>query len=298
MKSLSILILAGTLSALIIGGIFAVTPVLAEAQPQPVSEEIVSGPVQAVAPVTGDAAAIELAAPVTELSIADPAIVSASTFTVSLEKDWTALEIQPEIETVEVAVESASNLQSFVASVLNGQADQITGIYADGLMAYEVVRQPKGNLAYVSADADDITLFDLAAQYGTQAFLAHNYLAGASFSELDLNMIITLVYGDGHLAYFRVADIHEYQALSPDSTQSNFVDLETGQEISNSTLFNQMYNNNDAIVFQTCITREGNTTWGRLFVEAVPASEDEVKAAQTSLASAEVLEPATSVTAP
>src|SRR3989304_6030197 len=118
MKTLSILILIGTLSALIIGGIFAVTPVLAEAQPQAAAVEIASSIAEAIAPVTGDLATSDQAAPAAELTAADSAIVSASPFTISLEKDRSALEIQPEIETAEVAVESAANLQSFTASVL------------------------------------------------------------------------------------------------------------------------------------------------------------------------------------
>ena len=278
MKSLSILILLGTLTALIIGGIFAVSPVLAESQPQTASEALDNSTVAEVAPVTGSPAAIDpdpAAAPVVDLATDDPGTVLSSTFSVGFAKDWAARDVQLEAEAKQIATQAdaAVNFDNFVASVSNGNSNQVTGIYAEGTLAYAVRRQPAGDAAYVSEAADEVTQFGLAAQYGTQAFLAHNYLAGASFFQLSVGQIISVVYGDGSTANFRIEAIHRYQALSPDSTQSRFLDLETDEEISTSTLFHSVYNNDNALVLQTCINQDGISTWGRLFVEATQITD-------------------------
>ncbi|MEX2162324.1 MAG: hypothetical protein WD751_10480 [Anaerolineales bacterium] len=273
MKSLSLLVLLGSVAALVLGGILAVTPVFANnSTTQPAPEAL-------AAPITGaqelpqaavlDAPEVSLPAAV---EVADePALVMASTFSISLTKDRAAMEalIAAEASVTEATV----RFDDFAASLSNGAAGQVAGIYVDGILASPVVLQPKGNAAYVSANGDDITLFDLASQYGSQAFLAHNYLAGARFSELSVGQIVTLVFGDGSTASFRISEILRFQALSPDSTQSRFVDLETRKELSASSLFHSIYNSNNPVVLQTCIANEGISTWGRLFIVAVPVDD-------------------------
>lgn len=265
MKSLSILILLGTLTALVIGGIFAVIPVLAEKSKNPdaAPQEVASAP-EPVAPLTGEVAVDE---PVVleandEVELATETDETlATTFTLNIEKDTAGA----------LAAQEAS-FESFAASVSNGQASQVTGIYVEDVLAYAVTRQPNGNAAYVSNSPSEVTQFGLAAQYGSTAFLAHNYLAGATFFSVTEGDIITLVYGDGSTADFQVRSIRRFQALSPDSTQSSFVDLETDEQLSASNLFYQMYNGDNSVVLQTCIANEGISTWGRLFVIAVPLS--------------------------
>lgn len=283
MKSLSILVLLGTLSAIVLGVTFAVTPVLAQngaAQSSSPETILVSPP---VAPVTGEMAAVsvaaEAAAPIPETNAsADPGVALASTFTVTFEKDTaSAQDVQEAEAQAEAAAQQASqamvSFDSFVASVSNGKTSQVTGIYVEDVLAYSVVSQPKGDAAFVSSGENEVTQFALAAQYGTQAFLAHNYLAtGASFFAISQGQIITLVYGDGSSQQYRVENIKRYQALSPDSTQSSFVDLETGKQLSASNLFYTIYNNDNSVVLQTCIARDGISTWGRLFITAVPLS--------------------------
>lgn len=269
MKSLSILVLTGTLAALIIGGIFAVSPVFATPN-QPVEAQVADP----VAPLTGTIAEQVAAEPVvaeadTATAAEDPGAALASTFTINLEKDRSSAE--EALESAAPAAEEQSSLNAFVASVSTGNADRVSGIYVDGVLAYAVSGQ-NGDAAYVTSNPDEVTQFGLAAQYGSTAFLAHNYLAGASFSQLSEGQIVTLVYGDGSTANFAIATIRQFQALSPDSTQSRFVDLNSGEELSASNLFHQMYNSDHSVVLQTCIANDGVSTWGRLFVIAVPLS--------------------------
>jgi len=280
MKSLSILVLLGTISAILLGVVFAVTPVLAQSNAQTQETNLASS--QPVAPVTGNSAAVsaagEAAAPVAESNAnADPGLVLASTFSVNLQKDTASAqaaqeaEAQAEAEAQEVA-QSVASFDSFVASVSNGKSSQVTGIYVENVLAYSVVRQPSGNAAFVSEKAGEVTQFALAAQYGTQAFLAHNYLAGASFLALSQDQIVTVVYGDGSSQQYRISNVKHYQALSPNSTQSSFVDLDSGEQLSASNLFHSVYNSDNSVVLQTCIAQDGVSTWGRLFITAVPLS--------------------------
>lgn len=274
MKTLSFLVLIGTATALLLGGILAVTPVFADnSSAQPVdgiqaaaAPELASAPALApsIAPV-----AIELEVNMAPEAAVDPGLVLANTFSLAVAKDTSgAVEAQ--------AVASAqANLADFVASVSNGKSSQVTGIYVDDAFAYNVGGQ-NGNASFVTTNPGEVTQFGLAAQYGTQGFLAHNYLAGAAFSQLEAGQLITLVYGDGSTEAFRIETLHRYQALSPDSTQSRFVDLSTGEELSVTKLFNTIYNNQNAVVLQTCIANDGVSTWGRLFVVAVPAGDDVV----------------------
>ena len=294
MKSLSILILLSTIAAIVLGVLFAFMPVFAKSENA--SPAISNSAAQPVAPMTGGSVDVTIEqapttasqgqAPAAELSN-DPGLALASTFSVSFEKDTaSALAVQEaeaqaealqaeqeaaqaEAETAETAVAS---LDSFVASVNNGNANQVSGIYVENILAYSVVRQPSGNAAFISSAANEVTQFGLASEYGSQGFLAHNYLAGSDFFNLSSGQTITLVYGDGSTSLYRIDSIRRFQALQPDSTQSSFVDLESGGQLSASNLFHNMYNSNNSLVLQTCIANDGISTWGRLFIIAVPLS--------------------------
>lgn len=278
MKSLSILVLVGTLTALVLGGLFAVSAVSAEnsTSQTPASDQSATV-AEPVAPLTGNVVEAELAlasgvaeAPAAEFASADPGLALSNAFTLNLSKDTASAQAVQEAEAA--AAESIASLDSFVASVSQGSANQVTGIYVDGVLAYAVSQQPKGNASYVTTTKDEVTQFGLAADYGSLGFLGHNYLSGASFSSLTVGQVITLVYGNGSTAEFQIVSLDRFQALSPDSTQSKFVNLDSGKQIDASTLFRQEYQNG-TVVLQTCIANEGISTWGRLFVVAIPIAE-------------------------
>jgi hypothetical protein len=288
MKSLSIVVLLGTLSAIVLGAIFAIAPALAGAAPETQSNPVADLPVeQAVAPVTGSAAedlaaaapaavVVDAAetAPQTDVNAEDPGLTLASTFSMTVEKDTASVEAVQEAAApaASVAQPEGMDLASFAASVAGGDGSQVAGIYVEGLLAYSVVAQPKGNAAFVSEQPGVVTQFGLAAEYGSQAFLAHNYLAGGAFAQLAEGDVITVVYGNGVTASYKVSEIKTFQALSPDSVQSSFVDLASGEKLSNSELFHSIFNGSNSVVLQTCIAQGDVSTWGRLFITAVPLS--------------------------
>lgn len=172
-------------------------------------------------------------------------------------------------------------LEHFIESVENGQANEVAGIYIPGIMAYPVGQQPQGNAGYVTRDASQVTQFGLASQYGTVGILAHNDLAGANFPNISKDQYAIVVYGDGHLEYYLINEIQKYQALSPTSTFSDFVNLDGSQEhLSANQLFNRIYGPGGRLVLQTCIDANGDASWGRLFIIGEPVTEQVLSVAQ------------------
>ena len=170
----------------------------------------------------------------------------------------------------------AASLPSFLdfsRSVQNGDANVLRGVYASNVMALPVVQQPSGNAGYVSNNLGEITQFRMATQFGNIGLLAHNHLSGKSFSQLAVGQEIRLVYGDGHVEYFIVTEVLRYQALQPTSPYSSFKNLDKEETLSAEDMFKRVYFGDRHVTFQTCIEKDGELSWGRLFVIAIPKSE-------------------------
>ncbi len=168
---------------------------------------------------------------------------------------------------------SVPDINSFVLSVNNGDGTTPRGVYADGAFALPIVQQPASNPGYVSIQLNVVTQFGMASSYGNVGLLAHNTLSGQYFFTLIPGDRIRLVYGDGRIENFKVTNIYSYQATSPSSTSSDFIDLSTNERLTASQLFNKVYTGPRHITFQTCIAANGNSSWGRLFVIAEPEPE-------------------------
>ena len=158
----------------------------------------------------------------------------------------------------------------FVAGVQDGNAGTLRGVYVPGVLAFPITQQPTGNPGYVSQAADVITQFGMAAEVGNVGLLAHNHLAGQTFTGLSAGDEVRLVYGDGKIEYFIVTQALQYQALQPYSPYSEFRDLETKQTITADKLFRKVYRGDRHVTFQVCIEANGIDAWGRLFVIAQP----------------------------
>jgi len=164
------------------------------------------------------------------------------------------------------------SLNEFIETVKDGNADTLRGVYIADVMAYPIVQQPYGNPGFVSTTENVTTQFSMASEVGNIGLLAHNHLAGSSFSNIKNNDRIILVYGDGHMESFLVESIQQYQALNPLSPYSQFKDLETQNILTAEELFREVYRGEYHLTLQTCINNEGNPSWGRLFVIAKPIS--------------------------
>lgn len=134
-----------------------------------------------------------------------------------------------------------------------------------------VVQQPRGNVTFISALKNDVTEYQSASAFGTTGLMAHNYLAGQYFSQVVQGQEITLVYENLATRRYAVTQIMQYQALSPESPASDFIDLSSGEYLTVSQVFKRTYASHPGrLVLQTCISTEQSPSWGRLFVIADP----------------------------
>ena len=162
------------------------------------------------------------------------------------------------------------NLSDFIDQVKDGQSNVVRGMYVTQKMALSVVQQPDGNYGYISTASDTATQFMLAATQDVIGLLAHNNLAGKHFSDLSVGNRISIIYGDGTVAQYTVSEVYQYQALSPNSSTSDFVDLNSGELLTAADIFIKFYMAGDQVTLQTCLERNGNLSWGRLFIVALP----------------------------
>jgi hypothetical protein len=160
---------------------------------------------------------------------------------------------------------------TFVNSVKNGRSDQVTGVYVENRLSLRVVQQPANDAAFVATIDGTATQFLMAFQVaGNIGLLAHNYLAGRLFFDLQTGDIVQLIYGDGNVSEFEITTIYQYQALNPSSPYSNFLDIQNGETLSANDLFYRVYGGDFHLTFQTCIAQDNNDSWGRMFVIALP----------------------------
>ena len=165
-------------------------------------------------------------------------------------------------------------LDQFISSLVNNQPNLLVGVYVPDILAMPVIQQPNGDQNFIDTNDGTLTQYGAPAQFSVIGLLAHNFLSGKRFFDLKMDSDVVLVYGDGHTANFRITGIQSYQALSPNDSYSDFIDLSDpqAQVIPFTTVFNSMYTHSNQVVFQTCIEANGDPSWGRLFVIATPAS--------------------------
>jgi hypothetical protein len=180
-------------------------------------------------------------------------------------------------QTIEDTSSKTVGLEEFRNSLAyTGNAKQPIGVFVKDVMAFPIVEQPRNNPAFVSEEEDKITHFSLAERYGTIGLLAHNDRAGVTFFELQTGDVIWIIFGNGTMKRFRVSAVERYQALSPTSPYSTFVNLDdpTRKRLSASELFLRIYQQPGNLVLQTCIAQGNEPSWGRLFVIAEPDSPE------------------------
>ncbi len=158
----------------------------------------------------------------------------------------------------------------FTGLMTDGQPAELRGVYIPDVLADSVVQQPAGQSTFVSTTPDVLTQFAAASSLGSTGLLAHNYLAGDRFTLMHEGQFVYLVYGNGRMSVYEITQILQYQALQPESPYSNFVDLSNGRLMSAGDTFAAVYGRPGAVVFQTCIMANGDSSWGRLFVVAEP----------------------------
>jgi hypothetical protein len=169
-----------------------------------------------------------------------------------------------------VKTQAIPAFEDFVDSVRNMKADAIVGVYVTNVLALTVQQQPDGDPAYVSSTPDAVTQFDQAAKRNVIGLLAHNYAAGDYFFDLQPGQRVRIILGNGSSQTYIISEIMRFQALEPTSPSIQFIDLGTDEIQSVGEVFNLVYGGEHHLTFQTCIAKDGISSWGRLFVIAVP----------------------------
>lgn len=155
----------------------------------------------------------------------------------------------------------------FRESVKDG-TDRLSGLWVEGLLASPITQPLKNFDGYISSDSNTLTQFMLPeARTGTNALLAHNYLAGGTFSKLSYGDRLLLVNGTSKVKIFEVSGLLKFQALTQKSPTSEFVNLASDERHTAREVFETVYDQNPStLVLQTCIAKNGDLNWGRLFV--------------------------------
>ncbi len=157
----------------------------------------------------------------------------------------------------------------FIQDIKTDEADKIVGLWVEDVLALRVVYQPSNQPGFVSTLNKIATYFLYPWKHaGNHGLLAHNYLAGRLFFNMGVGDIIQLVFGDGNYMDFEVTEIKEYQALEPNNPFGDFIDLETGEQMTANNVFIEVYMGNFHTTLQTCIAYGGNSEWGRQFTVA------------------------------
>ncbi len=180
--------------------------------------------------------------------------------------------IAPEINVTRIPYEKSKStvFRQFAGLVMNGNSEQVRGIFVEGLMALPVVQQPAGEITYVAGQMDVVTQFQSAADHNVIGLLAHNYLSGSLFYQLTTGEEVRIVFGDGSYQRYRIIGSYAFQKLEPSNLQSDLVDMSTEEVLTTNQVFNRFYNGEHHVTFQTCLEEGGLSNWGLTFVVAEP----------------------------
>lgn len=173
--------------------------------------------------------------------------------------------------------EELASFHHFVKSVINGNPEAVRGVFVPGVLALPVVQQPVRDATYVSTELGTVTEFRKAAENHVIGLLAHNFLSGALFFDLEKGQEVRIIYGDGYYDRYKISQAFRYQKTNPNGLKSDYIDLNSGKVYSTLEIFAKFYRGAKHITFQTCLQRNGLLNWGLLFVTAYPLNTDSIK---------------------
>ncbi len=176
----------------------------------------------------------------------------------------------PQTPAVASAGSSVPIFGDFLNAVSDGESNVIRGVYVPGVLAYPVVQQSPDDPGEVTSHEGEVSQFGMAARYQVVGLLAHNNLAGAAFFNLKIGQEVRIVYGNGRVEYYVVDRLDRYMVIQFGSRDMKYLDLGTDKVQDTQQVFSRFYQGSHHVTFQTCIELGGNSTWGRLFVTAVP----------------------------
>jgi hypothetical protein len=163
----------------------------------------------------------------------------------------------------------AGNLHQLLARLEADPAKFVSGIYAPGIFALPIIEQPADNDIYVSVKRNLVTLFGDAAENGVTGLLAHNFLAGALFYNLEIGGELWLVDGEEETTGYTVTNIEQFQKIDGGEADT-YINLRTQESMSTSEVFDRFYTGEPHLVLQTCLEEDDDPSWGLTFIVAQP----------------------------
>lgn len=174
---------------------------------------------------------------------------------------------------IEVSRNVSDDFRTFVENLQGGEPGVPIGVYIEDTLALEIEQQPEDNNAYVPPEWGKASQFRSADRYGVTGLLAHNYLSGSDFYNIQLDQEVRVVYGEGLVRLYQVKEIRGYQKLEPTNLTSDLVELDTGKRVTTPEVFGRFYQGDHRVTFQTCLARDNLSNWGLTFITAEPTGE-------------------------
>jgi hypothetical protein len=106
-----------------------------------------------------------------------------------------------------------------------------------------------------------VSQFDVPAL----VFIAHNSQDGIYFDSIQVGNVIHYYDGNEWVGY-RVRELRAMQATEPDSMRTELI--WNGDALTPEQIHQQIFNVPGTMILFTCISKDGNFRWGRLFVIA------------------------------
>ena len=80
--------------------------------------------------------------------------------------------------------------------------NELVGLFAPDNFEFKIIQQPLNHPEYVSEQEDSLTEFSLAKSETSTGLLAHNYLAGKHFSNLEIDDLLITISADKTISIF------------------------------------------------------------------------------------------------
>lgn len=130
----------------------------------------------------------------------------------------------------------------------------VIGLFCSVVLDQWAVPDPYG---YVARYANPLVKGDL--------LLAHNHHDGLYFLKMQEGDVV-MYYNDLEWEEYAVTEVLRYQAIPPQSETPLLIDLETGKERTVYWVYDNVFNY--GLIFQTCIIKDEDPLWGRIFIRA------------------------------
>lgn len=132
---------------------------------------------------------------------------------------------------------------------LNGPRAILESLERPGIWSLEL-RGQAGDLEHVTGQPGQATIFEEAQGWGTLGILAHDYLAGGLFYDLDPGAVLWIRSRTGaqlntHL--YQIERVYIFERLGPDIYQD-----QTGQRYRELDIYNLAYRSGSPVTLQTC----------------------------------------------